>query len=289
MHMSRGALKVALAVFLWSSLGVVVRTADVGVHLIIFYSNLFSLFLLSPFVFRSAKRKFLPSGRGALKFLILGPVTLLNTFTFLYALKNTTISNALMTHYIAPIIVAVLAAFLLREKFTQRMLLAIVISSMGLWVMLGQSPTGIFAGDAGGMDGNALGILSGLASGVAYAFLIILIRVMAPNEDTLVLVFFQNLMMCVLLLPFIREFPFDALWSFLLVGVLHSTLAPLLYVSGLKSVRAGSAAILGYLEPVSAILLGALIIGEIPGLFAIIGGVLILFSGIITISGEPST
>ena len=50
MYLSRGALKVALAVFLWSSLGVVVRLADTGVHLIIFYSNLFSLILLSPLV-----------------------------------------------------------------------------------------------------------------------------------------------------------------------------------------------------------------------------------------------
>jgi len=285
-RLNKGPLKVASAIFLWSSLGVVVRHADVGVHLIIFYSNLLSLFFLGPLVFSPGKRKFLPKGKGMLKFLVLGPVTLLNTFTFLYALQNTTISNALMTHYIAPVIVAVLAAFVLSEKFTLRVLYAIAISSLGLWVMLTQGAVGVIPADGNTLNGNSLGILSGLVSGVAYAFLVIMVRFMAPNEDSVVLVFFQNLMMCILLLPFIHEFPAEAVWSFAFVGVFHSTIAPLLYVYGLKTVHANTASILGYLEPVCAILLGVLILGEIPGLAAIGGGILILLSGYIVISGE---
>jgi len=285
-RLNKGVVQVASAVLLWSSLGVVVRTAGVGVHLIIFYSNLLSLFVIGPIVLRAGRRRNLPRGRDILKFLVLGPVTLLNTFTFLYALQNTTITNALMTHYIAPVIVAVLAACFLGEKFTLRVFLAITVSSLGLWIMLVYGNAGFVATAGMSMNGNGLGILSGLASGVSYALLIILVRTLAPGEDSLVLVFFQNLMMCALLLPFIREFPVNAAWSFLLVGLLHSTAAPLLYVNGLKTVHANTTAILGYLEPVSAILLGVLILGELPGQAALLGGVMVLLSGIIAITGE---
>jgi drug/metabolite transporter (DMT)-like permease len=284
--LNRGVIKVTSAILLWSSLGIVVRQAGVGVHLIIFYSNLLSLFIIGPVVFLSGRHKHIPRGRGILKLLVLGPVTLLNTFLFLYALQNTTISNALMTHYIAPVIVALLAAIFLGERFSVRALSAIAISSIGLWIILGQGDIFFIGAGSGGMDGNTLGIISGLASGVAYAILIILVRVLAPGEDSLVLVFFQNLMMCVLLVPFIHEFPAHAALSILFVGLFHSTLAPLLYVSGLRTVHANTTAILGYMEPVSAILLGVFILGEVPGLAAVFGGILILVSGLIAIRGE---
>jgi drug/metabolite transporter (DMT)-like permease len=63
------------------------------------------------------------------------------------------------------------------------------------------------------------------------------------------------------------------------MGVLHSTLAPLLYVQGFRSVKANEAAILGYFEPVGAIILALIVLHEVPGLTALLGGVLILFSG----------
>lgn len=264
-----------------------IRLAGVDVHLIIFYSNILSLFFLAPMVFAKVRRGKLPRGKALYKFLVLGPITLLNTFTFLYALKNTTISNALMTHYIAPVVVAVLAAVFLKERFTLRVFGAIVLASVGLLILLGMDPSEI-AYVWRLRDGNSLGIFSGLVSGVSYAMLIVMVRVLAPHEDVVVLVFFQNLMMCVLLLPFVREFPIHALWSFVFIGVLHSTLAPLLYVHGLKTLRANSAAILGYLEPVCAILFGVVILGEIPGRQSYVGGALILFSGYLAMRGQQA-
>jgi len=288
MRLNSGVIKVASAVLLWSSLGVVVRTAGAEVHQIIFYSNLLSLFIIGPIVMGTGRMKRIPRGRSMLKFLVLGPATLLNTFTFLYALQNTTITNALMTHYIAPVIVAVLAAIFLGERFTFRVFFAIVLSSLGLWVMLVQGRAGFMTTVLTNMNGNELGIVSGLASGVSYALLIVLIRVLAPGEDSLVLVFFQNGMMCLMLAPFIHDFPAHAAMSIVFVGLFHSTLAPLLYVGGLKTVRANTTAILGYFEPVSAIFLGVLILGEVPGPAALVGGVLVLFAGLVAISGETA-
>ena len=96
-RINTGALYVLSAIFLWSSLGVVIRLADTGVHLILFYSTLISSITLSFVVFRKKYRPRLPRAKGLAQILILGPVTLMNTFTLFIAFKNTTISNALMT------------------------------------------------------------------------------------------------------------------------------------------------------------------------------------------------
>ncbi len=277
-----GVLGVVSAIVLWSSLGVFVRLAHVDVQYLIFYANLLSLFLLAPIVFGRGKRFKMPRGKYLLGILALGPVTVINTFTFLYALKHTTISNALMTHYIAPVVVAVLAAMFLGEKFTKNIFVSIVIASTGLWILLGMDPVGIWSAFTSS-DANAMGLLAGLASGVAYAFLIVIVRAVSPGHEPLQIVFMQNLMMCLLLLPFIREFPMHAAWAFILSGILHSTAAPIFYVSSLRYVQANKAAILGYLEPVSAILMALVILGEVPSVNSLWGGSLILLSGYIVI------
>ena len=277
-YLIEGAPGVAFAIFLWSSLGVVVRIAEVDVQYLIFYSNFLSLFFIGPIVYRRRKTLALPRGKTALGVIALGPVTLLNTFMFLYALKHTTIANAQMTHYIAPVVVAVLAAIFLKERFTVRIFLAIAISSTGLWILLGMTPSDMLAGFNNG-DANVMGLIAGLISGVAYALLVVIVRAVAPRLDPLLIVLAQNVMMCLLLLPFIKEFPLNIAWVFVLSGILHSTIAPLVYVNSLRTVQANVAAILGYIEPVSAILLAFLILGEIPAISSVYGGVLILFSG----------
>ena len=65
----------------------------------------------------------------------------------------------------------------------------------------------------------------------------------------------------------------------LTMGIVHSTIAPLLYVQGFKSVKANEAAILGYVEPVGATILALIFFHEVPGFQALLGGSLILFSG----------
>ena len=66
-------------------------------------------------------------------------------------------------------------------------------------------------------------------------------------------------------------------------GLLHSTIAPLLYFSALRQVMAQHAAVLGYIEPLAAVPLAFLFLSEFPPATTICGGILILFSGYIVI------
>lgn len=283
-----GAFYIILAILLWSSLGVVVRlSSGVPVHVLMFYSSVIAAALQGLVLMRRKKdyRAMIPGGKRLFPLFILGCISLINTFTFFYAYKNTTIANAILTHYIAPVAVAFLAPVFLKERITKSALLSIAVASIGLWVLLGLSPADAPA-VIGAQSRHTIGIMSGLVSGLAYAVIIILVRMHARSFHPLVLSFFLNLIVSLLLIPFIRTFPLDALPYFLILGIVHSTAAPILYFMGMARVTAQRAAILGYIEPVGAIIFGMMFFREYPGTAAIAGGALIIISGYITLRSK---
>lgn len=272
-----GYLYILIAIFLWSSLGVVVRLSGVESHILIFYSLLISIILQGVIVSQKKYRSEITGVKKLLSPFILGIFLMLNNFFFFYAFQNTTISNAVLTHYTAPIIVAFLAAVFLGEKVTAKLITAITVASAGLWILL----NGFNA-----IQGQGYGIAAGLASGVSYAIIIILSRTYSGHFSPVVLSFWANAFIVAMLLPFIRVFPLHAWKSLLVMGIVHSTIAPILYFKGLQTVTANRAAVLGYLEPVSAILFSMIFLNEKPGIYSVFGGVLILFSGYLTVRGE---
>lgn len=275
---------IIIAILLWSSLGIIIRLSEAPPHLLIFSSCLISSILIGTFFLKQSVRKIIPKKKELLYFLVIGPISLINSYTFFYSYQNTSIANAVLTHYTAPIVVAVLAPIFLRENLTIKIFIAIAVATVGLWIMLDISVVEFirlfFAGDR-----NTYGIIAGLVSGIAYGVLIIILRFFAQNFNPIIITFSQNVVISFILLPFI-EIPtnfMSMLWAFVIVGVVHSTLAPILYFNGMKYVTANKTAILGYLEPVSAIILGVFFLDEMVTYNVIIGGIMILFSGYLTI------
>ena len=202
---------------------------------------------------------------------------MLNNLFFYYAFQHTTVANTILTHYTAPIIVAFLAFVFLGEKVTWRLIVALAMASAGLWILL----------DGFNISGaHVYGIAAGLASGVSYAIIIILSRSFSSRFSPVVLSFLSNIFIVLMLLPFVRVFPVQAWGTFLTMGIVYSTIAPILYFKGLQTVTANKAAVLGYLEPVSAILFSMVFLNEKPGIYAVFGGGLILFSGYLTVRGK---
>jgi len=279
-----GSFYILLAIFLWSSLGVVIRLSGVPVHLLIFFSCVISSSVIGLLFLKKEYRKAIPKGKAIFYLFILGPLNLVNTFSFFYAYKNTSIANAVLTHYTAPVLVAFLAPIFLKERLTIKVLIAVILATLGLWIMLGVS-FGQFLSPVIAGDRNMGGILSGLLSGFAYAVLIIIFRIFAQNYHPIVLTFFQNVTIGIILLPFvgIRENVNYPVWAFGVMGIVHSTIAPILYFKGMSKVTANRAAILGYLEPVCAIMLGVIFLGEGVNYKTVGGGLLILCSGYLTL------
>lgn len=270
---------ILLAIFLWSSLGVFVRLAKAPAHVIMFYSVLAALIVQGVILSRKSYRKEFPDLKNLKYPILIGIVSLLNTFTYFLAFKYTTIANAALTHYTAPVIVAFLAPIFLNEKITKKIIVVIIVASTGLWLMLNGFTL---------EENHTAGIISGIISGFLYAVGIIMLRKHSLNFHPLVLTFISNLVIALLLAPFVKEFPANTLWILILMGIVHSTIAPVLYFKGLQTISANKAAVLGYMEPVMAIIFSVILLSEKPGPNTIIGGLLIILSGYITLVEKQS-
>lgn len=263
----------------WSSWGLFIRWLPLPPWAVSFYVGIVSCTLaaLCWIARGGAVGQLWPrTRRGPL--LALGVLFLANNVLFLSAYERTTVANAILSHYTAPVFVALLAPATLGEALLPRTSSALVLAGLGMVLLLpGLEPSLA--------SRHVQGLLMGLGSGIAYAGLVLLVRHLSPRIPALLLLFWQNLMTVVLLAPWaLRLGPPAAAggktWPGLfLLGTLHATAAGLLYLAGIRTVRAQTAAVLGYLEPLGAVVLAALFLGERPGLLGLVGGALILLGG----------
>jgi drug/metabolite transporter (DMT)-like permease len=274
-------LKIIAAMLIWSTWGLIIRWLALPAVVILFYSSLIASFTV-PAVLKIRGEFDLSGVRVAWwLFALLAVSSVTNNITYFYSLAHTTVSNAVFTHYTAPLFVAVLAPLLIAERLLKVTLVSLPIAVLGM-VMIVLSEGGLRTSSA-----DMSGIVAGMVSGIAYAFIIIisrkLSRMLLHHKAVVILLWTTTIVTAPWALSMDYHLDHRAAGLLLMTGVMHSTLAPLLYYSALRKVMAQHAAILGYMEPLSAIPLAYLFLSETPSFIALFGGVLILFSGYLVI------
>lgn len=279
-------IKIVLSMIIWSTWGVMIRWLALPPIVVLFYSSLVASITVP--VFLIVRREFPDTvlSRDAWPlFAALVISSLANNLTYFYALGRTTVSNAVFTHYTAPVFVALLSPLILSERIRKVTSISLPLALIGLSMI-------VFAG--GGLrlgKGHGPGIAAGIASGVAYAFLILVSRILSRrlmhSRAIVVLLWATALITAPAALT--MEYRLDLRTALLLActGVFHSTIAPLLYFSGLRHVLAQHAAILGYIEPIAAVPLAFMFLSEQPPPAAMLGGIFILISGYLVIRERP--
>lgn len=275
-------LKIIAAMLIWSTWGPFIRWINLPAPVVLFYTSLFAGFLVPiTLKYRGEFPEDLFSFKWWYLFVGLAAASISNNITYFYALGHTSVSNAVFTHYTAPIFVAVLAPLLISERLERITLISLPIAVVGMAMIVFSS---------GGLDlesAHLPGILAGTASGVAYAFIVIFTRRVGHlhlNQKAVIALLWITVFATA---PFALSANYSMdpwkLFLLFLTGVFHSTIAPLMYFSALRSVLAQHAAILGYIEPLAAIPLAFLVLAEVPTWFALFGGILIMLSGYLVV------
>lgn len=193
------------------------------------------------------------------------------------AYRHTTITNATLSYYLAPVIVVFLSPFLLKERLTLKKVLCILAAMLGMFFV---SWTGA---EQGIMGGDLLGIGFGLGAALLYAMVIILnklIKDMGGLETTIIQLTFATL----ILFPYVlakgrvpwASLDVKSITLLALVGLLNTGIAYLLYFSSVQKLESQTVAILSYIDPISAVIMSAIFIGEGLNGFKLLGGILIL-------------
>ncbi|NLL67504.1 MAG: EamA family transporter [Clostridiaceae bacterium] len=187
--------------------------------------------------------------------------------TFVFSTKLTTAANAILLEYTAPIFVALLSAWMLKEKPKAIDWVTIMLVFGGMVLFFLDSL------DAKGFAGNIFGLLSG----ISYALFTVFMR-MQKNGSPIESVILGNAISAIVGIPFIfMSVPDFKGWLFLVIlGVVQLGIPYIMYSEAIKNASALEASIITMIEPILNPIWVVLIIGEIPGVLSIIGGIIVI-------------
>lgn len=190
------------------------------------------------------------------------------------AYRFTGVAVGTLCYYMAPVIVVVLSPIFLKEKLTAVNVVSVLAAVVGAVLI-----SGVVSGSAN----NAKGILLGLAAAALYSTVIMFnkfVKNLSPIETT----FVQLLTAAVTMIPYIlltedvTEFVFDrrSVIFTLIVGIFHTGIVYMIYFSSVQKIPAQTTAVFSYIDPVTAIILSAVVLGERLDAVQLIGTFLIL-------------
>jgi RarD protein len=276
-----GYLAIVASMLIWGSVGIVARRAGQDPLITVTYRVLFaSLALALVTLFESrpqGKTTLAEAGLRLWGFMVLSGLALAANWLFFFrAIAATSVTNAVLSYYTAPVILAVTAPLLLREPLERRTLTATALAFGGVALMLYQPGNRLSPSDIAG-------IAYGLVAACFYAAVTILGRWLSQVAVTR-LVLIQTLVASLVLVTWVLcaegapalAVPAGALFLLAVIGVIHTALALILYFVGLRSIKVQHAGVLAYLDPVSAVLFAYLFLGEVPSLYSLAGGGLVL-------------
>ena len=206
----------------------------------------------------------------------------LTVFEALYftSFAYTTVQHAAALLYTAPAFVALLSWFILKEHLTRRKLVAVVLSVLGAFLVMG-----IVRGESLFASKTQIGDWLALGSGLAYSSWYIFGKILGKNREPAVTSLIALSFGALFLLPLtvgiegIRVPNSPLAWGLLaLVGLIPSTLAYLFYLGGLKLIDATKASVFAIVEPLSAAVLAFVFFHEILSYDSLLGFVLIISS-----------
>lgn len=221
-----------------------------------------------------------PARRDMLMLVVSGVLIGINWMLLFEAYNHTTVAVATLCYYMQPTIVTLLSPAVLGEKLTLRKTLCAAVAVAGMVLVSGVT-------DSSGAGVDIRGVIFGLGAAVLYAA-VILINKSSVEGDVYRRTATELISAGLVLIPYLiltDGFRMEgagpaAVILLIVAGTVHTGAAYLLYFGSLNGLSAQSAAILSYIDPVSALLFSALFLREPLSSAGMIGAVMIIGSAV---------
>ena len=188
--------------------------------------------------------------------------------------------------FVYPVMVAVIMAAFFKEKVTTMTIVAIVMSLVGIGLL--------YKGGAG-VSLSIIGIVLCILSSLAYAIYIIVVNQSSIKMSSSKVTFYAMLVCDITLIlysftspeSYLTALPSPRAWSFAVWLSIVPTILSLVFMTvAVQHVGATPTAILGALEPLTAVTIGVLVFGEMLTPRLIVGILFILFAVMLVVVGK---
>ncbi|MCY8939309.1 DMT family transporter [Peribacillus frigoritolerans] len=275
----KSKIQFILSMIIFGTIGLVVRYIDLSSSERALLSSFIGCLFLLLIFFMSKKKISWSLVKSNALFLILSGIALGGNWIFLYqSYDHTTLANATLGYYFAPVFVMILSPFVLREQLSIKKIVCIGVAIIGLLMIVGE-------GVSASKSDDLLGLSFGLIAAAFYAALLLLnkfIKEMGKLELTII----QLGTTTILLMPYvfltegfgIFEVSSSSIPFILILGIINTGIGFWLFFSGMEKLKGQSIAMLSYVDPFVAILISAIILQEQMTIVQMLGGILLLGS-----------
>lgn len=268
--------KLITSVFLFGTIGIFVNYIPLPSSVIAMSRGIVGALFLLLLALLRRERPDLKAIRKKLPLLLLsGAVLGCNWMLLFQAYKYAGVATGTLCYYLAPVFVTLLSPFLFGERLTVKKFCCAAVALVGMVPI-----SGVLDADAAV---SVTGILFGVGAACLYTCIVILnkkINGVSDSDRTLVQLAAAGIVMLpyVLLTQDLGSLTLTTVQLLLLiaVGVVHTGVAYMLYLSSVNALPAQTVAIFSYVDPITAIVLSALLLNEPFGAWSIVGAVLIL-------------
>jgi len=256
---------VVIAVFLWSTGGLFIKSTTIDAYQITFFRSLLAALTV---LILTRKQGLKINAFGLLTSVIYALLLIL----FVWATKKTTAANAIFLQYTAPIYILILAPFVIGEKFHIRDLITVIVVLIGMSLFfVGQLRLEDYQGN-----------IAALGSGICLGLYIMLLRhPKADGFNPVIAVIYGNFLLAIVnapaglsAIPIMTAMDWFAV-SFL--GIIQIGISYILFVKGVKAgTRPLDASLIGFIEPLLNPVWVFIFVGERPSRWALLGGAIII-------------
>jgi drug/metabolite transporter (DMT)-like permease len=252
---------------------------------VLFYR--FSMAVLMLAVMLIVEHKSFSVKKGELKTLAsLGALFAVSSITYYQSFRFMDAGIASTILFVYPVMVAVIMAAFFKESVTLSTVSAIILALLGI---------GLLYKGGEGATLSTMGIILVMLSSLSYAVYIVIVNQSSIRMSSLKLTFYVLLicMMCLLAYSFTSPDlhlmlpPSPRAWFFACwLGLVPTVLSLVLMTVAVHEVGATPTAIMGALEPLTAVAIGVLLFGESLTPRLVIGIVLILLAVMVIVLGK---
>lgn len=273
-----GVVLVASAALWWSTGGLFIRAVHTDPWTTIFWRSAFGFATMFLFIaIRKRGRTFANFRAVGWPGIAMGLCFCGASSSYVPAVLLTSVANTLILQSLSPFVAALLGFLAMGERIALRTWIAMLVSAFGVYVMV--------ANGVGG--GSYIGNLLGFSIALFYGGAVVLTRynhdIQMLPASCLATVFSMILSLSVLMLTGGSPLAIDThdLLCLAGFGALQLAGGMLLFTYGVRLIPAAESALLSYVESIAAPIWVFVFFDENPGLFALLGGAIVLATVIV--------
>lgn len=261
----RSVIFMVICSFFWSIGGLFIKMVPWNSFVISSVRSLITCFVFFGYM-KAMHYKIIISRRT-----ILAGATLCASFLcFVTANKMTTAANAIMLQYTSPIFILLISCIVFRQRPLKKDILVVAAAVVGIVLF--------FLDDLnpGNMFGNLIALGAGLTLGIFFVFG----SKSTSIDENMSAIFMGNFITFLVGVPFYflypPEFSVQSVLSILVLGIFQLGVPYILYGIAIRDCPPLTASLISMFEPLLNPLWVFLVMGETPGIMALVGGIIVV-------------